>query len=172
MSLRPFVLILITMAFLISCESEQSKFDKAASGDSSEADRILKNALDNPADLSGKEPGGWQDTLDKAQDTLDKALQRQEQAQAEIYHPEFTQNSELKIKRGLTTKNIILIFGKPDATVTQPMGSATSSPWTALIYIYHMKKIDTDVWDLSKDNKFFFNIDSGRLTYWQIDFVN
>jgi hypothetical protein len=173
MKLLKILSVMLCVIVVVSCESmlgksEDFEQDTKDFGEKYDPNSQQQQQLQQ-ADRDLKESG---DALDKFSKELDAQEQKREQAQAEIHHPEFTQDSALKVRQGLTPKRIVAIFGKPDSITTAPAGSKTPKPWTALVYTYHMKKLDVDMWDLSKDNIFYFDMADNLLTSWQINFVN
>lgn len=48
----------------------------------------------------------------------------------------FTPDNVLKLKVGMTSTEVIAIFGKPMKTSATTCGSATDNPWSCIIWIY------------------------------------
>lgn len=48
----------------------------------------------------------------------------------------FTSNNVIKLKVGMTSSEVVAIFGKPMKTSAMTCGSATSNPWSCVIWFY------------------------------------
>ena len=84
-------------------------------------------------------------------------------------HPEFTTESQLEIIIGLAPEEIEKRFGPPDRTSIEMQGTATHSPWQALVYEYVMGPHPLGKYEYSDNiNSFAFSSDDGCLQYWDI----
>lgn len=52
------------------------------------------------------------------------------------YSAKFTTDNVLKLKVGMTSTEVISIFGKPMKTSATTCGTATDKPWTCIIWYY------------------------------------
>lgn len=52
------------------------------------------------------------------------------------YASKFTSDNAMKLKPGMTSTEVIEIFGKPMKTEATTCGSATNNPWTCIIWRY------------------------------------
>lgn len=79
-------------------------------------------------------------------------------------HPYFTQDNVLKLRIGMTTDDVIALFGKPDRTSVHTYGQSTNSgAWQGLEYRY--------VFNYVVSNRLVFNLDLDppRLNHWEIE---
>lgn len=53
-------------------------------------------------------------------------------------HPSFTSDNVLTLKVGMTTTQIVALFGPPDRTRSTTCGTQTPSPWQCLIWEYEL----------------------------------
>jgi len=78
-------------------------------------------------------------------------------------HPGFTQDNVLKLKTGMTTNEVISLFGKPDKTSVHTYGHQTySGEWQGLEYNY--------VFNYVISNRLVFNLayDPPLLNHWDV----
>ena len=52
------------------------------------------------------------------------------------YASKFTSDNQMKLKPGMTSTEVIEIFGKPIKIDATTCGSATANPWTCIIWYY------------------------------------
>lgn len=78
-------------------------------------------------------------------------------------HPEFTADRVLGLSVGLTTDEVIALFGRPDRPQATTCGSKSGSPWQCLIWEYDFGSYKT--------NRLYFSMDFSppRLNNWDID---
>lgn len=72
----------------------------------------------------------------------------------------FTQENIIKIRQGMTSEEVIQLFGLPVATEAEMMGLGTSRPWPAIQWYYN--KYDR------YSRRFTFSQENGKLylQYW------
>jgi len=78
-------------------------------------------------------------------------------------HPGFMQDNVLKLKQGMTTNEVISLFGKPDMTSVHTYGHQThSGEWQGLEYTY--------VFNYIVSNRLVFSLayDPPLLNHWDI----
>ena len=52
------------------------------------------------------------------------------------YASKFTSDNAMKLKVGMTSTEVVEIFGKPMKTSAMTCGSATDNPWSCIIWYY------------------------------------
>jgi hypothetical protein len=52
------------------------------------------------------------------------------------YTSRFTPDNALKLKVGMTSAEVVAIFGKPKKTSAMTCGSSTSRPWSCILWYY------------------------------------
>jgi len=90
-------------------------------------------------------------------------------------HPEFTTTNMLKIETGMTSTEVIEIFGPPDRTGAETYGSKTKNPWKALVFKYNMGPHPDGVFQtMDNINTFAFSDYLGvrYLEYWDLQLVH
>lgn len=89
-------------------------------------------------------------------------------------HPSFTADRVLALKIGMTTDEVVAVFGRPDRTRVMTCGSQTPSPWQCLIWEYDMGPHPRGRYQsISNTNRLTFSVDGNapRLNNWDIDLM-
>lgn len=64
----------------------------------------------------------------------------------------FTQEKIMKLRTGMTSEEIAILFGNPLRTEATQYGLATPNPWTAIIWYYDSKEFSTKKFIFSQQN--------------------
>lgn len=57
--------------------------------------------------------------------------------------PGFTQEKIMKLRTGMTSEEIAILFGNPRRTETKTVGQGTKEPWQAIFWYYDSKYLST-----------------------------
>ena len=89
-------------------------------------------------------------------------------------HPAFTADRVLGLQTGMTTDQVISLFGRPDRTRVMTCGTKTDSPWQCLMWEYDMGQHPQGRYRHSNNiNRFTFyaELSPPRLNNWTIDLM-
>lgn len=89
-------------------------------------------------------------------------------------HPAFTADKVLGLKVGLTTDQVVSLFGNPDRTQGTTCGTQTPSPWQCLIWEYDLGPHPRGRFQHSSNiNRMYFSAEENppRLNSWNIDLM-
>ena len=91
-----------------------------------------------------------------------------------VRHPEFTSDRVLGLRVGLTTDEVIALFGQPDRTEATTCGSQSGSPWQCLIWEWDLGPNKKGRHEYSSNiNRLYFSMDLSppRLNNWSVDLM-
>jgi hypothetical protein len=87
-------------------------------------------------------------------------------------HPAFTEDNVAKLTVGMSTAEVLALFGAPDQQEVRRFGDKTASgPWSGRVYIYRMGKRDPEYETLTRElkNELVFCHGEATLNHWQIE---